>query len=173
MTLDFGGDLTLSGLDAWLENPPEGAERRINGRSPHDRMKDLRHRMARAERDRQHQNYRAKLDDSTDLLGGVGMVLDEIAEEVQAALDLMQQSGDVKPLKQLVRTRGSHLNRLLSALDNIDLDAEAAAEMIDSAPEEFARQRGERFPSVGEPVAHITEAFLRGEETRDPLGGAR
>ena len=173
MTLDFGGDLTLSGLDAWLANPPDGAERRINGRSPYDRMKDLRDRMARAERDRQHSNYTAKLDDSTDLLSGVGLVLDEIAEEVEAALVAMRTTGDAKPLKQLVRTRGGHLNRLLSALDGIDEDAEAAGQMIDTAPAVVARSRGERFPSVGEPVAHVTEAFLRGEGSSDPLVGAR
>lgn len=173
MTLDFGGDLTLSGLDAWLENPPEGAERRVNGRSPYDRMVDLRDRFVRTEREKQLGYYSAKLTDSNDLLTGVGLVLDETTEEIQAALNLMRQTGDPKPVQQLVRTRGGHLNRLLKALDGIDLDAEAAGQMIDTPPAEFVKERGRRFPSVGEPVAHVTEAWLRGEDSSDPLGAAR
>jgi hypothetical protein len=153
----------LREIDQWLANPQPGAEQVINGRTPYQRVQDLRQQVETQVRGRQINLYNSMREERGSEVEAMRAVLEELLDAVQTMRrDLTRGKTTPDEVMSLVGRSMSELRDLAVDAESIDRSGRMATEMVDTDPAEWEEQQARRFPAAGSPI--ITTGFLRGEE---------
>ena len=163
----------LREIDAWLENPQPGAEQVVNGRTPYQRVQDLRKEAEARARGRQLSIYNTMREEHEADIAAQREVLEELLDAVEKMRkDLQRGKADPEEIMSQAAHTIQELRVLSEETQAIETAGAMATEMIDRSPEEWEAQQNNRFPAGhGGPI--VTVEFLRGEAPSpfDGLGG--
>lgn len=172
----LGEPYTLRRFAAYRENPPEGAERRINGRTPLQRIEAVDDRRRQGIREHQRAGYDRLRERAVGEVQGDEEELREVLKALQGMrADLVAgRVGDIDKFMTDIADSFQVVRTVVAELDGIDTDAEAAAEHIDMDPADYEESLLKRFPAYADSLPVLTEAYLLGEEgALDPLAKAK
>lgn len=154
---------TIKDLQVWIDNPTPDANQIINGRTPHDRAKDLLKQAERRRREQQVARYNTAHGHDAELVKNLCEVLDEL-EDAVADLRKGLKRGTADPT-EIMGTVAESMKGLRESREDVkavEAMAVTAAEHIDKTPADYEQEMLDRFPSM--PVAWATDRFLCGQE---------